>query len=770
FGRKVFKLSLIGQMLRDAFARRERPEDKRRAPRSLAVQAPRRQGFMLEPLEPRLLLSADLSYTPAISNPLATEFTLKAVSPTALNLYDTSNNVVGSATLSDGTVNIERSLLGDVTGDTIHLAVDTFTALDASSSGITGNSDSLSIVFKGGDQRLVPDDVKLDDSTAASLGFGLSVTSNSKIDVSGTISVTGNLSLTSEQTGIGGALYSGEGLLANSNTGITLAGANLTASGDLTLDSHSNLSVNTSGAETGTASGTGTAADGIAGVSLVTSFNSAKIDIGNSVLTATSGNMKISSLVDGSLSGSATANSIGLDIAVLFGESDPEVLIHGALTSLNAGGTLDASATSNMTTSAVTSPTSSDSSHDSSFGAAVVVTAFDSEALLGVSDSAQVHATGAATLTASNTLSATSNADGSVGSKAGASVAVSVIFGDTAASVQDATVGGSSVSVGATSKHTITTSATSTPGGASSTSGSSSQGEKTLASNNASTGSGQNISVAGAIAVNTDTGTTKAYLDGATIDAGTGTATVSAGSTDVVKLTADGSNTGSTKGTTTDGTSDGVGVAVAIDVADLNDLAYVTGSTTVTAGSLQIEVLAPAASSFDTEATSGVGSASNVGFAGALALNVVVTEHEAYLDQNATLTLNGATDITIQATSNVTNTVKSVASDGGGVSTKVGIGASVAFNYGEDTTAAYLGDDAGFAGSGSVHNLTLTAGSTHEMTTVATGGGAGSTAVTPVVAISVADDDTHATLGAGGLLSIGGNFGATSTLADNVAT
>src|SRR5205814_6840380 len=157
------------------------------------------------------------------------------------------------------------------------------------------------------------------------------------------------------------------------------------------------------GAETGdtTSAGhsTGTSADGILGISLVTSFNSATIDIGGgSVLTATSGDLKVNALVDGSLSGSATANTINLDIAVLIGKADPSVSIHGAATQLSAGGGIDVSAKSDVTTSAVTSPTSSSASNSSSFGAAVVVTAFESKASLEVSDSAQVSATGAATL------------------------------------------------------------------------------------------------------------------------------------------------------------------------------------------------------------------------------------------------------------------------------------------------------------------------------------------------------------------------------------
>ncbi|HET7338954.1 MAG TPA: hypothetical protein VFK22_05355, partial [Candidatus Dormibacteraeota bacterium] len=665
----------------------------------------------------------------------------------------------------DNAFSVARSLLGSLFGDTVHIDVDSLSQLDPT----IGAGHKLSLTFDGDDQRAFQDLVTLDGTTGA-VGYSLSVTSNSQINSSGTANITGDLSITSEQTGITGfgASLTHEGLLANANTGITLTGAHLTASGNLTLSAHSNLNVSTNGADSGDTTNaghtTGTSVDGVLGISLITSFDSAAIDIGSgSVLTATSGDLKVNALVDGSLSGSATANSINLDIAVLIGKADPHVSIHGATTQLSAGGEIDVDAKSDLTTSMVTSPTSSSASNSSNFGAAVVVTAFESKATLDVSDSAQVSATGAAKLSASSKLDATSTADGTLGTNGGASVAISVIFGDTSASVDNATVGGSSVDVTAGSDRTITTTAKSTPDGANANGGTS-QGEKTLTSNKASTtGGSQDINVAGAIAVGTDTGTTQAFVDTATVNAGSGAATVSASATDVVKIVADGSKTLDTSSTT-----NGVGVAVAVNVADRSNLAYVTGSSSVTASSLAIQVLAPKQSSFDVEATAGVGKASNIDAAGAFAVNTVFTTQKAYLGQNATLTLSGTTDVTIEAHADVKNIVKAKASDGNGDASKVGLGASVAFNYSEDETTAYIGDSASF--SGDPHNLTLTADSKHEMETDATGGGKGSTAITPVVAISVANDGASALLGSGSLLTVGNNFSASSSLSNSVAT
>ena len=293
WARKIFQPSRLAQLLRDAFSRR--PPSPRRG----AESAIRRQSYTLEALEPRLLLSADLSYT---SFTTAHDFTLKAEAGNQLTLYQTGTTTSeGSVTLAaagDVDVAIERGLsLGALNGDTVRIDLDTFSLLN---SFITGNGGKLSVTFGGGDQRLTQDLLTLEGTTGA-VGFGLSIKGNSSISSSGTASITGDLAVTSEQSGISGVGVSSEGLLANANTGITLTSAHLTASGNLTLSAHSNVNVNTSGAETGntTSAGhsTGTSADGIAGISLITSFNSATIDIGSgSVLAATSGDLKVHAL------------------------------------------------------------------------------------------------------------------------------------------------------------------------------------------------------------------------------------------------------------------------------------------------------------------------------------------------------------------------------------------------------------------------------------------------------------------------------------------
>ena len=84
-----------------------------------------------------------------------------------------------------------------------------------------------------------------------------------------------------------------------------------------------------------------------------------------------------------------------------------------------------------------------------------------------------------------------------------------------------------------------------------------------------------------------------------------------------------------------------------------------------------------------------------------VAINVVVTNNKAYLDANAVLTLDGSPNVTIEADSKIKIGAKAYPVDSGvSGGSGVGVGASVAFNYGEDTTAAYIDDGAMLTGAG----------------------------------------------------------------------
>ncbi|WP_050419168.1 LEPR-XLL domain-containing protein [Bradyrhizobium tropiciagri] len=771
--------SLLDKVVRELF-----PERYKRKPRrggaSRPVAQPRRQTFTLEAMEPRLLLSADISY----SSLSVHDFTLKAVGNT-LTLVDTATNASeGSKALGSGdnTVSIARSPTGDFIQDIIRIDVDMLSTLD----GTIGAGHTLTISFDGGDQRFNGDTVTLENREAGSgyVGYNLAVTTNSHITSSASVNVTGDLTLESKDTA--GNADAGAGLLANADTGITLSGATLTASHNLTLTSDSTVTVSPTdgdGSHTGDTSSISDASivgfinsnlgnlTNETGVSLVTSFSHATIDIGGgSQLSATSGDIKILSSVDGSIETNTANASRAVTIAVTAGKADPNVTIHGLGTLLTAGGKIDATATTNFTKFDVAATSKGNS--DTKLDGAVAVSVFNAGATLDVSDSAKLNATGATTLTASSTLPMTVKGDASTGGTAGAGVAVAVVLGDTTASVTGgAEIDGSAVTLASSSSRTITTTADASGQGSDSSIGDKNASETALSNNKAATSDGS-INIAGAVAVTVDNGKTSASLVGSTINAGGGGVMILATPVDVVTTAADASFTNNT-------TSTGVGVAVAINIADERDnTAFVGGSSSITAGSLTVAVGALnngvpdpgslAQSSFNAIAVAGVSSKDN-GVAGAFAINVIIGENEAYVDNAASVTLTGSPNVLIEADANIKEFAKAVPVDGGATGGKLGVGASVAVDYSEDTTAAYIGDNATLTGA---KNLSLNATSAHGMTTFAQNGATASsgTGLTPVVAISAANNDAYTTIGIGTGLMVGGDLKASSTLTDTVST
>ena len=128
--------------------------------------------------------------------------------------------------------------------------------------------------------------------------------------------------------------------------------------------------------------------------------------------------------------------------------------------------------------------------------------------------------------------------------------------------------------------------------------------------------------------------------------------------------------------------------------------------------------------------------------AGSLALNVATVDAHATIATGASVNANGG-NVTLRSTTDTSSTAKALPKEGtsGG---KLGIGASVAINVATNSTRAEIEDGAVLSGA---NDLTLTATGKHAATTEAKGGAAGGTAVTPVVAIAVANNDTLARLG-----------------------
>src|SRR4029079_14982807 len=142
-------------------------------------------------------------------------------------------------------------------------------------------------------------------------------------------------------------------------------------------------------------------------------------------------------------------------------------------------------------------------------------------------------------------------------------------------------------------------------------------------------------------------------------------------------------------------------------------------------------------------------SGADTGVAGSLAINIGLSNAQETIADNATLTVGGG-DVALTAQNRVENKVSAKASAGDNGSP--GVGASIALNIGETDTDAIIGSGVTIAGpdaSTHANNVTLSATSKSAMTTEAEGGAGGETAVTPIIAISIANNDTAAKLRGG---------------------
>ncbi len=297
------------------------------------------------------------------------------------------------------------------------------------------------------------------------------------------------------------------------------------------------------------------------------------------------------------------------------------------------------------------------------------------------------------------------------------------------------------ISVKATSTRTVVTSATSTAGGADpSTPNPEVQADS---QGKAKTSKGP-IGVAGALAVNDVKGNTQAYV-------ATGTLTSSGGPINIASTSANTSTTNADGSPTSSGTSSGVGVAVAVNIVNVDNKAYVDGTTVLTSPAVTVQAAMPSASSsntFNAIAKSGAGNPTNVGLAGAVAVNVVSNTSEALLNATGALTLvlppsNVGPDISFSALNNATNTASATATTGGG---STGVGASVAVNVATNTADARILDGASLTGT---RNLSLTATSNDPATTTVTAGAAATsgTGVGASAAIGVVNSESSATIG-----------------------
>src|SRR6185369_17095119 len=118
----------------------------------------------------------------------------------------------------------------------------------------------------------------------------------------------------------------------------------------------------------------------------------------------------------------------------------------------------------------------------------------------------------------------------------------------------------------------------------------------------------------------------------------------------------------------------GIGVAISVNVADVDNKAQI-GDATITAESVTVQALVPDVDGDDTHsfgaaAVSGA-SGADTGVAGSLAINIGLSNAQATIADNATLTVGGG-DVALTAQNRVENKVSAKASAGDNGSLGVG--------------------------------------------------------------------------------------------------
>src|SRR5208337_4009097 len=209
----------------------------------------------------------------------------------------------------------------------------------------------------------------------------------------------------------------------------------------------------------------------------------------------------------------------------------------------------------------------------------------------------------------------------------------------------------------------------------------------------ASTSDGK-VSLAAAVGVNiADSEADATIPDGLTVMA-TGTLTVSAENTTGGTATASGVSSGTAKV--------GVGAAVALNLVKARTLSDIGAGTTINAQAIMAQaVMNSGPNTFGATATAGAG-ASNVGVAGAVAINLVSAASDATIGQSyaspaatpgATVTVaGGAVSLTAEDDSNSTVSAMPSTTDGA-LGGSVGIGASLGLNIVSNTALAALANN-----------------------------------------------------------------------------
>lgn len=497
-------------------------------------------------------------------------------------------------------------------------------------------------------------------------------------------------------------------LNATSNAQVNLTGATLKA-GNITLSATSNMTATMSVPLSGTVSGTTISLDPV-------------------FAKATLGSTATVSLVDTRI------------------ESTGNVVISGV-------SSVDGNATAGGISSFI----------NTAVDAAVANSTITSSAIANISGQSSISATGTLTLSAKNTVKATTTGNAAAAS-AGAGIAIANVTTTTKAYIDSASnqaISASAITLAADTNATVNTTAKASPGGSTQNS----QTPEAATEGNAVT-SGGAIGVAGALAFAKFKNTTEAYL------ASTNTATLTASTLNIGTTSINNVITIADGSTVSSGAL-GVGVAVAVNLSDVSNRAYIGGKAILNVGTTTVQALTPttnpalpapvfpiipnpfvvvSANNFLATATSGAGAGSKVGVAGSFALNKLNNTSQALLLAGSVIDAgNGALTL---STTNKTNSVNRAISAQSGATT-LGIGASFSLDLEENKTEALVQDNVTLTKAGT---LTLKAVADNANLNNAEAGAGGSISVSPTVALTIVNNSTAATIGnagTSGLLTVG---------------
>ncbi|MBI5616868.1 MAG: right-handed parallel beta-helix repeat-containing protein, partial [Gammaproteobacteria bacterium] len=279
---------------------------------------------------------------------------------------------------------------------------------------------------------------------------------------------------------------------------------------------------------------------------------------------------------------------------------------------------------------------------------------------------------------------------------------------------------------------------------------------ETADTNSQGSNSSSSIAVAGAVAVNVASSKAIASTGVNRAITADGVLAMQSSANLDAKAEADGSATANG--------SVGVGAAVAINVADVTNSALIGSGGNITAQGITLEAKTGGSEAtpehqFTALSKSGAGS-DKVSVAGSFSLNVVTVNTTADVPGFATLRTNGG-DLRLR-TESTTRTDAEAMPDGNGASGgTVGVGASVALNVVDTTTASTVDDGATL--NGTAGNVLVEAAGAHNVKTVAkNGAGAGASGsgsgvgVGAGVALAIVDHEKTAYLGTGNAITATG--------------